>query len=559
MLRSAPVVLGILMAGPVVLGLLMVILPAFGYLPAVGREEFSTLPWRDLFSAPGIHRSALLSLVSGLVTPIIALTIVMLFLAGISGSKFDRLIRRLVSPLLAIPHAAAAFGLAFLIAPSGFLARLASPSLSGWQRPPDLFIINDPLGLTMMAGLVTKEIPFLLLMALAALPQLDPGRRVMMARSLGYRPVLAWLFTVAPALYPMIRLPLFAVIAFASSVVDVAIILGPGLPATLSVRILGWFSDPDLSLRLMASAGAILQVIISLTAIACWLLLEKVVGHLWRYWTARGQRRRFNGLLLISGRIGMTVTVMLLSASVSVLAINAFAGPWRFPASLPASWTWQHWANTASNLVTPVANTLLISLSATAIALVLVLATLENEQRHGKSRFTALSLLYMPLLVPQVAFIFGLVVFTETMAWQPGTWLVVVGHCVFVIPYVFLTLSEAFRRLDPRWVHMARSLGASPNRIFWRIRLPILLGTALTASAIGVAVSVGQFLPTQLLGAGRVPTVTTEAVALASGGSRNVIAVWALLQSLIPAAGFILALTIPRLLWRKRRAMQESA
>jgi putative thiamine transport system permease protein len=48
------------------------------------------------------------------------------------------LVRRLVAPLLSVPHAAAAVGLAFLIAPSGFLFRLISPDLTGWERPPDL-------------------------------------------------------------------------------------------------------------------------------------------------------------------------------------------------------------------------------------------------------------------------------------------------------------------------------------------------------------------------------------------------------------------------------------
>src|SRR3546814_1577395 len=55
------------------------------------------------------------------------------------------------------------------------------------------------------------------------------------------------------------------------------------------------------------------------------------------------------------------------------------------------------------------------------------------------------------------------------------------GHLLFVLPYVFLTLSEAYRRLDPRWSHVAHALGASANAVFWRVRLPLLLGPILTA------------------------------------------------------------------------------
>ena len=78
----------------------------------------------------------------------------------------------------------------------------------------------------------------------------------------------------------------------------------------------------------------------------------------------------------------------------------------------------------------------------------------------------------------------------------------------------------------------------------------------LVAAAVGFAVSVGQYLPTVLIGAGRLETITTEAVALASGGNRRVIGVYAFLQMLLPAAGFAVATLVPALLFRSRRAMR---
>ena len=70
----------------------------------------------------------------------------------------------------------------------------------------------------------------------------------------------------------------------------------------------------------------------------------------------------------------------------------------------------------------------------------------------------------------------------------------------------------------------------------------MLLAPILTAAAVGFAVSVGQYLPTLLIGGGRVETLTTEAVALAAGGDRRLIGVYALMQTLAPFAGFALAL-----------------
>ncbi len=54
-----------------------------------------------------------------------------------------------------------------------------------------------------------------------------------------------------------------------------------------------------------------------------------------------------------------------------------------------------------------------------------------------------------------------------------------------------------------------------------------------------------QYLPTLLIGGGRVETLTTETVALASGANRRVIGVTALAQVLAPMATSGLALALP--------------
>ena len=102
-------------------------------------------------------------------------------------------------------------------------------------------------------------------------------------------------------------------------------------------------------------------------------------------------------------------------------------------------------------------------------------------------------------------------------------------------------------------------MGASQARIFWRLRLPMLTAPILTAAAIGLAVSVGQYLPSLLIGGGRVETLTTEAVALSSGGNRRLIGAYTLLQLAIPTLAFGAALAIPGLIWRNRHAMRGIA
>jgi putative thiamine transport system permease protein len=137
-----------------------------------------------------------------------------------------------------------------------------------------------------------------------------------------------------------------------------------------------------------------------------------------------------------------------------------------------------------------------------------------------------------------------------------GSWPALVAvHLLFVLPYVFLSLRDPYLALDPRLELQARCLGLSPLRAFLRVKLPLLLRPLMAAAAVGFAVSVGQYLPTLFAGAGRLTTLTTEAVALASGADRRIGAVYAFVQALLPMAGFTLALAVPRLAYRNRRGM----
>jgi putative thiamine transport system permease protein len=558
MLKLAPVTAITLLLFPVLAGLLGVIIPAAGWPGTFGSGPTASAPWERLFAEPGLWRSVVVSFASGLATAAVSLACVSLLLAGFSGRPIFIWARRALSPLLSVPHAAAAYGVAFLIAPSGIIFRALSPWATGLMQPPDLLIVHDSWGLAMMAGLIVKEIPFLLLVSLAALPQIDAARRLAMARSLGYRRVAAWLKAVAPGLYPLIRLPVFAVIAYASSTVDVALILGPTNPPPLSIVVIRWLNDPDLGMRSVSAAGAVLQLLVTFAALLVWRLGELAVARSGHRWIERGRRSFCDGALRALGASAISTVLALAVLGLASLAIWSLAGAWRFPALRPEALTLKHWQDAAPSLPAPLIATMLVGLLSTAVSLVVVVAALEHEHRHARpAGRLAMMVLYLPLVVPQVAFLFGLVVAEELCGIRPGFWPVVLGHIVFVLPYVYLSLSEAYRRLDPAWTRIARSLGASPSQAFWRVRLPLLLTPCLTAAALGIAVSVGQYLATQLLGAGRLPTVTTEAVALASGDDRRVIGVWALTQALLPALGFGFAIVLPRLLWRNRRQMRD--
>ncbi len=544
-LRAVPRLTLLLMAGPVAAGLAGTLVPALhGGIGAL-------VAW------PGLSRALWLSISTGVIATLLALGLTLLIVAGLQGGRLFGVITRLLSPLLALPHAAAALGIAFLISPSGWIARALSPWATGWTEPPDLLILNDPQGIALILGLVVKEVPFLLLMVLAALPQADADRRTMLAASLGYGRVAGWMLAVLPAVWPQIRLPVYAVLAYAMTNVDMAVILGPGLPPTLAVQVVGWMMEPDLGQRAPAAAGALALLAMVLAALLAFRLGERVTGACGRRMAMGGQRLRGLDRLArpLAGLAGLLV-VGLVGGGMAGLALWSVAGVWSFPDALPETLSGMVWMRSAPDLTQAAGMTLGLALASTVVAVALTLGCLEAEARFGlKPGARALWLLWLPLIVPQVAFLPGLQVLFLQAGLTEGVAVVAAAHLVFVLPYVFLSLAPPWRAWDGRVGLAGAALGASATRVFWRLRLPMLLRPVLTAAAVGMAVSIGQYLPTLLIGGGRIATLTTEAVALSSGGNRRIIGTYAVLQLILPAVGFGLALALPAVVYRHRRGM----
>lgn len=534
-----------LFLGPILAGLLGTALPAFGVLPALGGTRPGLDAWRGLLSEPGLGGAVAVTLLSGFGSTALALGLAVGAVAAAGDTRAFGALRRALAPILAVPHAAFAIGFAFLAAPSGWLARLLSPWATGWERPPDLALVQDPWGLGLALALALKEAPFLVLMLLAALAQVPARPLLATARAMGYGPVQAWLKAVLPVAWPQLRLPVYAVLAYSLSVVDVALVLGPTNPPSLAVLVLRRFSDPDLAMRLPAAAGACLQLALVAGAIGLFRLGEAAVARAARPWLAGGSRGGAGRGARLAGGAGAAAVLAASAGAAATLALWSLALRWRFPDALPAAWGLDAWARALPGLAVPAWNTLAAGAASTLVALALALGCLEHERRAGVRPGTGvLWLLYLPLLVPQIGFLFGVQVLLVA-ARLDGTWPALVwAHLLFVLPYVFLSLAEPWRALDERYDRAAACLGAGPWRVLWRVRLPLLRRAVLGAAAIGFSVSVSQYLPTLFAGAGRLPTLTTEAVALSSGADRRVLAVAAFAQAALPLLAFGAALAL---------------
>ena len=552
----------LLLCIPVLAGLVGVIFPALGYFPAIGANSFSLDVFRTLFALDDIWHMVWLSLFTGVGSTLLAMAGAFLLLATFYQSSWLEKVQGLLSPFLVFPHAAAAIALLFVLSPSGIFARLMV--LGGDDVPPvagSSFFPYDEFGFSVLLALSLKELPFIILMALSVMSQPLIKKKLLgyvnVGASLGYSPTASFFKLVAPSIFTQIKLPILAVLVFATSNVEIPLILGSNNPSTLAVAIMHWFNHIDLSMRLLASGAAVLQVAVSGVALLLFFAVEHFLMYLGKQSLIKGRRHGADALVRGIGYGIVSLYVILISTVIYAVVMYSIAKHWSFPALLPEGVTFLHWGTALEALATPLVNSLLLGMLVSTSAMLLVLFTLESEQlkpaaRHANSAFSIS--LFLPLLVPGVAFLYGLVWFQQLVL-QNAVWFhTYIAHMVYVVPYVFLSMALAYRKFDNRYAMVAQSLGKTPWQVFYRIKLPLMLNAILVAWALGLAISFSQYLPTLLASGGTIATITTEAVASVSGSSTRLTAVYVIIQGAMPLIGFVIAWNLPGVLMKNRGA-----
>lgn len=540
---------------------------------AAGGHALTLRPWQALGAMPDLAASIGLTLWTGIGATFVSVALALLVCAWAQGRGIGRSALRFGAPLLAAPHSALALGVVFLVAPGGWLVGPLSAWLSGAfsslpfgpSTAATAAIGGDGHGLALIAALVLKDTPFLILVVADALRRLPASKTLTIARTLGYPRAEGFVRLLLPQIYPRIRPAILVVLALSLSVVDVALIVGPGHaggpahPPTLAVLAWREFAAAGGQSRYIAAAMACLLLALVAGTIALWLLFERIVAVSGRVWLERGTRR---GLTTVAAHGAVAIVALGITAgalSLATLLAWSLAGAWPTSGVWPQGLSFVHWIAQGRDAGMAAVAALVIAAGATAVALLLAVASLECEDRSDvRPAARPPWLHFVPLLVPQVAYLFGIRAMLAGTSFD-GTWLAAIAtQLIVVVPWLFLALAGAWRALDPRHARSARTLGAAPRRVLMRIKLPLLAAPIAAACAIAVAVSMDQYLPSALAGSRGVTTLTTQAVSLASGGDRHAIGVYATLQWLLPLLAGGAALAFPPAV-RSRRGVGRRA
>jgi putative spermidine/putrescine transport system permease protein len=239
--------------------------------------------------------------------------------------------------------------------------------------------------------------------------------------------------------------------------------------------------------------------------------------------------------------LGLVITVLFLPFV--PLLVWAFARGWYFPQLLPEQWSLQNWADVmapSTRVLQGFFQSLLIASLSTGLALLVGLPAgraLGLMDFPGKGAIKLFLLL--PIIVSPLATLMGIQFVLIRLGLSGTVAGVVLVHLLPTIPYMTLVLSSVYANFDPGYEAQARSLGASPVQVLWRITLPLIAPGVLVGALFAFLISWNEFLLTFFVGSGRVFTLPMVLFTSLQGGNTGLTAAIAI-TSIIPALIFLL-------------------
>lgn len=157
------------------------------------------------------------------------------------------------------------------------------------------------------------------------------------------------------------------------------------------------------------------------------------------------------------------------------------------------------WTALNNSLLIAAISTLLATILGTTIALAL-------ERFHFPGRKAVEALLFLPIIMPEITIGISLLVFftlvfriVENLTGfrlNLGLPTVIIGHVVFNISFVTITVRARLSELDPILEQAAFDLGANEWWTFWRITFPLIWPGIFSAALLAFTLSLDDFVVT---------------------------------------------------------------
>jgi spermidine/putrescine transport system permease protein len=163
-----------------------------------------------------------------------------------------------------------------------------------------------------------------------------------------------------------------------------------------------------------------------------------------------------------------------------------------------------HWYRAAladGDLIESAVNSLIIAVSATAIAT--VIGTLAAYAMWKRSSGWLAGSMYLSLVTPEIVTGVSLLAFFQWtfrfLHLRLGMHTVILAHVAFSVAYVAVVVMARLRTFDPALEEAALDLGANEFSAFRRVTLPYLMPAVAAAAMLAFTVSIDDYVITSLV------------------------------------------------------------
>ncbi len=221
------------------------------------------------------------------------------------------------------------------------------------------------------------------------------------------------------------------------------------------------------------------------------------------------------------------------------ISFSGTAGDLSFP---PKSYSLELYLElfTTATWMSPV----LESLKIAAIVSVLV-TTVAVPAAYALVRFEfpgkrlATMLMMSPVLVPVIVLALGMYLYFSRLGISGSTLALVLGHAVYVIPFVIVTVGAGIRQLDPGIEFAATLMGASRITLFFRVVLPQLMPSIVAGGLFAFLISFDEVVIAWFVSSAQTTTLPVRMYSSIHWGVSPVIAA---VSTLLTALSFIVCL-----------------
>jgi putative spermidine/putrescine transport system permease protein len=151
----------------------------------------------------------------------------------------------------------------------------------------------------------------------------------------------------------------------------------------------------------------------------------------------------------------------------------------------------------------------------------------------------AMMLMMSPVLIPVIVLALGMYLYFSKLSATGTTLALVLGHAVYVIPFVIVTIAAGVRQLDPAIEFAATMMGATRRTLFFRVVLPQLVPSIVAGALFAFLISFDEVVISWFLTTAQTTTLPVRMYSSIQWGVSPVIAA---VSTLLTALSFLVCL-----------------